>query len=376
MFDACSKESVMSSHLVFNGCDDAVKARLEPYWAKKLQKLQKLLVPYRTDLQEIDLTVYCHQQSPQREWYEARIAIHLPTGTLAAQANDKDPRVTLNRATDTIISEIKRHKERVRHDYLFKRKSRHRADLSAAGPLLQRDVEGGRREDFFRLLRPQIRFLSDHARRELRILEPEGLLHRREVTVADLLDEVVTRAWQQFADRPRNVPLDLWLTNLLHETLEQLVKQEPRPHVSLEEKSEQALPSEVPPMEAKQEKLEKEWWDELSPFEQTVLLEDLVPDAEETEAWDELEGEEQRNQLLSLLGELPATQRQAFLLHALENYDTAEMAMLQDRPESQVKADIEAARQTLRDRLTAGGYVQETGKLAIASGTAAEKEVS
>ena len=39
----------MSSHLVFNGVDDAVKARLESYWAKKLPRVQKLLVPYPGD---------------------------------------------------------------------------------------------------------------------------------------------------------------------------------------------------------------------------------------------------------------------------------------------------------------------------------------
>ena len=67
---------------------------------------------------------------------------------------------------------------------------------------------------------------------------------------------------------------------------------------------------------------------------------------------------------------MPPAQRQAFLLHALENYDTAEIAMLQDRPESQVKADVEAARQRLRERLLAGGYVKEAGKPAAASGSA------
>jgi RNA polymerase sigma factor (sigma-70 family) len=358
---------MMSTHMVFNGCDDAVKARLQAYWARKLPRLQKLLVRYRTDLQEIRLTVYCHPQGPERRWYEARADIHLPTGTLAARADDKDPQVTLDRITDALATEIKRHKERVRHEYLFKRKARSRADLSAAGPQLQREAEIGRREDFFRLLRPLLRFLRDHARRELRILEEKGTLHRGEATVADLLDEVLSLAWQRFADRPRQLPLDLWLTDLLHETVEGWIKQEPRPHVSLEEKPEMALPSTVPPMEEKQAKEEKEWWDEVPPFEETVLLEDLIPGSEGTEASEELEAEEERNRVLSLLGELPAAQRQAFLLHALENYDTAEIAMLQDRPENQVKADIEAARQTLRDRLLAGGQALEAGKLATAA---------
>lgn len=54
----------------------------------------------------------------------------------------------------------------------------------------------------------------------------------------DVLDEVLQRAWQRFASRPRHLPLDQWLTDLLHETLKQWIKQEPRPHVSLEEKAE------------------------------------------------------------------------------------------------------------------------------------------
>jgi ribosome-associated translation inhibitor RaiA len=57
---------MMSSHLAFNGVADAEKANLETYWARKLPRLQKLLVPYRPDLQDIGLTVYGHQQSPQR----------------------------------------------------------------------------------------------------------------------------------------------------------------------------------------------------------------------------------------------------------------------------------------------------------------------
>jgi DNA-directed RNA polymerase specialized sigma24 family protein len=93
---------------------------------------------------------------------------------------------------------------------------------------------------------------------------------------------------------------------------------------------------------------------------------------EATEAWEQLQAEEQRDRLLYLMRDFPPAERQAFLLHVLENYDTAEIAMLQDRPKSQVKADIEAARRTLKERLLSDGQVQEPGELAAASGTARE----
>jgi RNA polymerase sigma factor (sigma-70 family) len=356
----------MSTHLVFNGIEAAEKARLQTYWEQKLPRMQKLLSPYRADLLEIRLTVSPRGRGSRSAGYEVRAVIHLPTGTLAAEADDKDPLVALDRVADALVTEIKRHKELVRRDFIYKRKSRNRDNLSAAGAMLQRDAEGGRREDFFQLLRPQLRFLRNYARRELRILELQGLLHRGEVTEDDVLDEVLTRAWQRFADRPRHLRLDLWLTDLLHDTLERWVKQEPRRHASLEEKVGETWPDEVPQPD------EEEWWAPLLGEEETFTLGDLIPDVRATDAWEQLDAEEQKDRILSLLAELPPAQRQAFLLHALEDYNTAEIALLQGRPEGEVKADIEAARKTLRDRLLAGGHARKKGEMATAAETSGD----
>jgi RNA polymerase sigma factor (sigma-70 family) len=335
----------MKMHWVFNDCGEADKARMESYWEKKAPRLRRLLTSYGPDLQDLRLTVYHH---PQRSWYEVRAVLHLPTGTLVAEETDKDPRAVLDRVADTLIREVKRHKERVRRDQAYRRKTRRQEALSAAGPLLERDAEVGRREAFFALLRPMLRSLHDHARRELKILELEGALPRGLVTAADLVDEVLNQAWQRFGSRPRHRPLDLWLLDLLHETLGRWAKEPPR--VSLEERAEARDAVQVS---------EQEWWVQLLGYEEPLTLGELIPGHEATEPWEELTAEEQRERLLSVLGTLPAGQRQAFLLHALEGYDLAEIAMLQDRPEEEVAADIEAARQALRPRLAEGGYLQE-----------------
>jgi ribosomal subunit interface protein len=101
---------MMSSQTRLEVVVTAVEDHMEAYWAKKLPRLQKLLVPYHEDVQEIRLTVYCHQQSPGRYWYEARAVIQLPTGTLVAEAADKDFRAALDEVADTLAKEIKRHK--------------------------------------------------------------------------------------------------------------------------------------------------------------------------------------------------------------------------------------------------------------------------
>jgi ribosomal subunit interface protein len=125
---------MMSSHIVFKGCDDTVKANLDAYWTTKLERLQKVLVPYRSDTQEIGLTVYYHGNNKGRSRYELRLAVHLPTGALAATAEDKDPKVALDQVIDKLVAEIKRHKDYVRQDYLFKRKSREEIEPETTGP--------------------------------------------------------------------------------------------------------------------------------------------------------------------------------------------------------------------------------------------------
>jgi Sigma-70, region 4 len=121
--------------------------------------------------------------------------------------------------------------------------------------------------------------------------------------------------------------------------------QEPRPHVSLEEPAEKVLLNEAPKDE------EDEWWESLMGYDQKFMLEDLIPDPEGTEMPDQRDEQEQPSRLLSLLDELPTAQRQAFILYVLEDYEPLEIAMLQERPEPEVKADIEAARQMLKERL-------------------------
>lgn len=336
----------MSSHWVFNGCDDALKKRMEEYWAKKWCRLERLLANYPPDLQDVHLTVYRHQKNGGSPWYELRAVIDLPTGVLAANASENDPLVILDRVADTLATEIKRHKELVRKDYLYKRKFRLRTALSDAGRPLEQNATGGLQEQFLRMLRPQLGFLRDHARRELRILELNGILHRGEVTVTDLLDEVTIRAWQKWSDRPRRLPLDLWLIDLLHQTLEEWIKQEPREHSSLLDE----IPKDLPPDEAPQVD-DQEWWAWLLGYDDSEKLEDETPGSELPRPFDRAELENQAERVLTLIRKLPTAQRQAFLLNALEDYDPEEIALLQNRPVDQVRSDIEAARETLKAQL-------------------------
>jgi DNA-directed RNA polymerase specialized sigma24 family protein len=154
-----------------------------------------------------------------------------------------------------------------------------------------------------------------------------------------------------------NRPLELWLTELLHDCFDRLSKA----HFAtcLSELRTRAAAS--PPDD------EAEEWKEDFGYTDSPTLEDLLPGYDAGTPWDRLEIEEQTSRVMNLLGELPDPQRQALTLHTMEGFDLAEIAMIQDRSEAAVAADIEAARQALRHKLldlTAVEAAAETAPIA------------
>ncbi len=318
---------------VFQDCEEPRKERARRAWDESWPRLARLLATFPPDQRRLLLAVR-HDDRPPHD--EARAVLILPTGTLVAEESADDAAVALKRVAHTLGEEIKRHKELLRHEHLYRRKSGRREMLSAAGPLLHRDAELGRSDAFFDLLRPLLGTLRDHARRELRIAELEGTLLEGQATTDDLIDEVLVRAWRRFKDRPRPLPLDLWLIGLLHEVLGEWSE-----GVAAEHGERPRQP---------ESKEEEEWFATLFGAEEPPDWEDLLP-AHEADPASRSEADEERAQVLTLLSRLPRAQRRAFALRVLEGYEPDEIAQIQGRPESDVLADIEAARRALEAAL-------------------------
>lgn len=341
----------MKTHYVFENCPSPIRRDIEAYWEKRFRKVEKLVECFGDDLPDLRLNIYRH---PQRDWYQVRAVLYLPSGTLVAEATAKDVEGVLQEVLDRLTREVKKHKELIRHDQAYRRKRRRQAELEGAAAMLQADMEAGRRQAFFDLLKPMLASVRDHARRELRILELEGKLEPGSVTADDLVDEVMERAWERYAERPARLSLDLWLIDLLHEVVRDWTKEPP--HESLEEEVRVDEPPDVG---------EQEWWAALLGYDEPLYLEDLIPGYEGTELWEQLDRKEQRDRLLKLLGQLPEQQRQALMLSVVEGYDLAEIAMIQDRSEEEIRRDIEEARKHLREALLRSGELKLTAEAAV-----------
>ena len=325
----------MQVHWAYHNCGDALKAEIQGYAQKKLSRIERLLARFRPSLRDLAVTVYRNRQA-SGDHFEARTVLRLPTRTLTSQDLADTWREAVDLALDELVEQIRRHKEKLRGDWMYKRKNRQREDLSAAGPLLARDREQSRRKAFYQLLAPMMRKVESHARRELRLMEIEGRLRPGEFGMVDVVDDVLLRAWQQYDDRPRRLELDAWLMRILHGVLAGLGSEPMK--ASLDE----PVPWEEP---------RKDEEDIAYGEAEIHTLADLLTDNEQARAWERIDADDQWKIVEQELSRLDPRQRDTLLANVLDGFDSAEIAMIQDRDEKEVLADLRSAREALRIRI-------------------------
>ncbi|MBN2130034.1 MAG: ribosome-associated translation inhibitor RaiA, partial [Sedimentisphaerales bacterium] len=141
----------MQVHWAFRACSDYLKPHMRDYWEEKLPRLERLLKRFPDPLREMWLTV---NTLPHPERFETKAVVHLPTSTLVAEEVAESWEESFDKVADELSRQIKRHKEKLRGDWVYRRKRRRREDLSAVGAHLASDGSTSSREKFFELLRP------------------------------------------------------------------------------------------------------------------------------------------------------------------------------------------------------------------------------
>jgi RNA polymerase sigma factor (sigma-70 family) len=281
--------------------------------------------------------------------YVARAMLTLPTGNLLARTLTPvaDHREAVDQVVDNLAAEVRRHRERLRTDAVKDRNRRRRREFAVAQPNLAALRRENDREAFFETLRPLMRQLRNHARRELTIAQLEGTIKQNDLAVGDVLDEVMLRAWDRWNERPRDEPLDRWLVRLMHEVLDERGLETP------DGEEEDDAPAAGINHDPRYE-VDDGWATENNPywpFGDSLTLDDVLTAVESPVPVEELTAVEERRMILRELRRLPRDQRRAFVLHAIEGWSLEDIARFQGRSADEVRADVEAARRTLRERL-------------------------
>jgi len=98
---------------------------IESECARQSEKLDRLLKRYAPDSVQLHVSL---ERTPRRMAYDVSLNLTLSTGTLHATGSGSDVRAGTKAAFAEIGAQVKKHQEKLRKDYVWKRKR-------ARGPL-------------------------------------------------------------------------------------------------------------------------------------------------------------------------------------------------------------------------------------------------
>jgi DNA-directed RNA polymerase specialized sigma24 family protein len=268
----------------------------------------------------------------------------LPADTLIGLGEGTTADLAFSDAVDWLAGELRRRTQISRAEVVELRRRTRERDIAGAGGFLVLDHARGDDASFTDVFRPLLRHARDHAYRELAAAECAGSTDMSAVSVSDVLDQTLVRAWDRFGERPRDRAIDVWLIAVVEEILDEYVGD-----------TEPTFPSAQDHAQRLQRLAERhERLADSEPHWGTpglLTFEALLPETEPSELLRGLGHEAEHRVLMNLLADLPRAQRRAFTLSSLEGYAIDDIARVQSRSPEAVRADIARVHDRLYDRI-------------------------
>jgi DNA-directed RNA polymerase specialized sigma24 family protein len=321
----------MHIHWTYDGCDEQDEYRIEDYWRNRNLELESKIAALDDEPTELRIAI-CQGEDPVL--WEVQAALHVDTRTLAATSTSSKIERALDKVLHILAEKLDRLDEESTVAAPDKETSR---DVI---PLLRQARQSGQSKAFLFHLVPLVSSVQPYVRRELHVHQIEDDLPSEQITVADVLNEVIVRAWEQFPRRPETRPIELWLVGLVDEVLAQpdrLVVNE-----SLDE-PEEAATGEI------REAWRDEWIERID--DETISAAELLPGVASVDDWDGYAADGKHLKLAEMLAQLPRDRRQAFILHAANGFGADEIGDFQGRSAEVVVADIALAKQAIERHL-------------------------
>jgi RNA polymerase sigma factor (sigma-70 family) len=202
------------------------------------------------------------------------------------------------------------------------------------------------------LVGPHLNRLSHFVRHVIRYSEATGEISRGEVSVADVVDTSLVRAYREFLEGLPQGDIGNWLTRNAIDVLDVEVKQ-----LTFDHERKVHIEEDVPETPPKEEvsSLGEEIMDFYQPDED-LKVEDLVPDSEAATPEEATETQELRRFVRAALAEMPREWRRVLLLRDVEGRAISDVARIIGKSEKDIEHQLEQARVKLKNTLTAYGY--------------------
>jgi RNA polymerase sigma factor (sigma-70 family) len=212
----------------------------------------------------------------------------------------------------------------------------------------------GHRNEFFNQIIPLLGPLRDYISRRLRIAYLTTEIRTPVYTSDDVLDEVVLRAYDKYAKRPRDVTLEQWLYRIANDVLDRYIRQRrsnDRRRRSLETltKAELSTLEEIPfTADA-----DAEVWLPEDLDDSEYQPRDFAAPADESNPEQQLARKEELQQALHAFSQLPERDRIVFELFAMEGFSPEDVARITNVPPQEVTRIVNNVRARLQQAIQA-----------------------
>lgn len=314
---------------------------LENLLQQQTDKLNRLLRVFRSELVHLKGSIV---ENSLPEGYVVSLNLRLPSGQMASQEKSDTLSGSVKAAFSELANQLKKHKELLRNQRNWPRRRSPSRAVVATVPF-ERTVAALKPEpvspaDIYGYVDANLPRLRRFVDRELAHRQSEGQLMLDQVSVDDVVSEVIANALDEHRDKPERMRLEPWLYRLAVDAISHLATGNgDEGRMSLERwRTGEAHDTDEPIAQFSEP--------EGRLYVENAIVDSAAQTPEEIAA---------RNELIELversLRDAGRDQREAFILYTIEGFTVEEIADITNHPPQQVRADISAAREHLQKAL-------------------------
>jgi RNA polymerase sigma factor (sigma-70 family) len=316
-----------------------------------VEKLRRRLQVFRPELIHLHATV---DHNSAREGITVSLNLRLPSGQMASSGLGTTPIAAMKAAFDDLQEQVSKHKDRLRAQHKWAHPRRvgrterghdlrpTHAEVPFEQTLAAVKVPTVSEADISSYVNANLSRLVRFVDRELRYREMNGQIRSGLLSCDEVIDETIATALGDSFDKPEKLALEPWLYRLAMRAIDDLAQHNSEHDVAV-------------PLSQNTFKPNVQGSDEATlQFHQpdeTMIAQERIPDRGTATPEEIAYSDEMITLVESALLSAPRSDREAFLLFAIEGFSPEEIAAISDRTADQVRASILAAREHLKKNL-------------------------
>ena len=306
-----------------------------------IEKLQKRLQVFRPELVHLKGMI---EETSAREGIIVSLNLRLPSGQMAVQAKASTASAAVKNAFDDLLQQLNKHKDLLRSSHKWTRRQK---DVSARrntsvpfeqtlAAVFPATVSS---DDIRSYVNVNLARLERFVEREIYFRETSDMVAEDSISKEEVIDETIAAALGDGQEKPERLALEPWLYRLAIRALDELSRPDGTNGgaVCLEQSARK-----------RNVKGSDEAELQFHQSDESITEENIIADGRVATPEQIVGSDEMMHLIASALRDVSPSDREAFILHAIEGFGVDEISAITGVPPERVSNSISAARDHLR----------------------------